>query len=305
MLAPAASPALPPTLPAALQSALDRSLVRLYSSDLDLHALPQAIFGCVDELIAVEQVSYGEFHAPSRDFRCLFLHNPDEGHQRTMSLEAYNRHAASHPFWQNDPAFYGERALRESDFFTDAEFMELPIAREVFLPSGARRIMGIVIALHGYVVTIACHRVLGRPAFSDGERDLLQALRGHAQRLHRQALERMVASLTLRERLAYLCPDLTRRQRDVAVRLAQSMSNEAIAQELHVSLDTVKSHVRTLFEKLGVEDRLAAAMAIMQKPLFARLPPLWSLPGSHGGPAGAQVNAPPGEADAIAGALRA
>lgn len=277
-------------LPAHLRPALDQALVRLYSADLDLHALPQAVFGCVAELIPVEQVTYGEFHGASGDFRTLFLHNPpQDDNQRTASLEAYNRHAASHPFWQHDPAFFGERALRESDFFSDEQYAALPIAREVFLPFGAHRQMGIVIALHGYVVAVTCHRIVGRPAFDDSERDVLQALRQHIERLYRQALERTAAQLDPDERLAYLCPELTRRQREVALLLLESHSNETIAQELGISVETVKTHMRTLYGKLGVDDRLAAAMAILRRPLFAVLPPLWSLPGAYWGPRGRQA----------------
>jgi hypothetical protein len=43
-------------------------------------------------------------------------------------MQAFARHRHSHPFWQYDPVFYGERALGESDFFTDDEFVELPMA---------------------------------------------------------------------------------------------------------------------------------------------------------------------------------
>jgi DNA-binding CsgD family transcriptional regulator len=279
-----------PDLPPDVRMALDRALVRLYAADLDLHTLPPALFACVDALIGCEQVSYGEYHGTSGDFRSLFLHNPpQENGQRTASLEAFRRHAASHPFWCKDPAFFGERALRESDFFTDEEFMALPIAREVFLPFRARREMAVVVSLHGYALSVTCHRVLGRPAFSDVERDLLQELRGHIARLYRHALERTQASLAPRERLAYLCPGLTPRQHQVALLLAEAKSNEAIAQALHVSVETVKTHVRMLYEKLEVEDRLAAALAITGRPLFARLPPLWSLPGAHWGPSGEQV----------------
>jgi len=280
-------------LPAHSRPALDRALVRLYSADLDLHALPQAVFDGVAELIPVEQVTYGEFHGASGDFRTLFLRNPpQEDSQRAVSLEAYRRHAASHPFWQHDPAFFGERALRESDFFSDEQFANLPIAREVFLPFGAHRQMGIVIALHGYVLAVTCHRVVGRPAFDDGERDVLQALRQHIERLYRQALERTAAQLSPGERITYLCPDLTRRQREVALLLVESHSNEAIAQAMNISIETVKTHVRALYDKLDVEDRLAAAVAILQRPLFSVLPPLWSLPGSYWGPRGRQERVP-------------
>ncbi|WP_460483527.1 helix-turn-helix transcriptional regulator [Comamonas humi] len=283
----------PPDLPPDVRIALDRALVRLYAADLDLHALPPAIFACVDALIGCEQVSYGEYHGASGDFRSLFLHNPpQENGQRTASLDAYQRHAVSHPFWLKDPSFFGERALRDSDFFTDEEFMALPIAREVFLPFHAHHAMAVVVSLHGYALSMTCHRVLGQPAFSDMERDLLQELRGHMARLYRHALERTQASLSPQERIAYLCPDLTPRQRQVALLLAEAKSNEAIAQALYISIETVKTHVRMLYEKLAVEDRLAAALAITSRPLFAQMPPLWRLPGAHWGPAGEQVNKP-------------
>ena len=49
--------------------------------------------------------------------------------------------------------------------------------------------------------------------------------------------------------------DLTRREREILRCLAQRKSNQQIAEELYVSVATVKTHLRNLFEKLGVGSR--------------------------------------------------
>ena len=53
---------------------------------------------------------------------------------------------------------------------------------------------------------------------------------------------------------------LTEREQEVLVMLSEGMSNREIADELYLSVDTVKTHVRKLFRKLGVSNRTQAAM---------------------------------------------
>lgn len=50
-------------------------------------------------------------------------------------------------------------------------------------------------------------------------------------------------------------PDLTEREYEVLRLVAKGYSNKAVARELSVSLSTVKTHLRHIFQKLGVEDR--------------------------------------------------
>jgi len=51
---------------------------------------------------------------------------------------------------------------------------------------------------------------------------------------------------------------LTRRETQVLQRLAEYCSNEEIAVDLVLSLNTVKTHMRSLFQKLSVTKRADA-----------------------------------------------
>lgn len=57
---------------------------------------------------------------------------------------------------------------------------------------------------------------------------------------------------------------LTEREADVLRLLAQGQSNKDIARHLHVVEDTVKSHVRHILSKLGVQSRTQAALYAMR-----------------------------------------
>lgn len=61
--------------------------------------------------------------------------------------------------------------------------------------------------------------------------------------------------------------DLTAREQEVLQLLVTGMSNLEIAEQIFVSPRTVKAHVASIFEKLGVHDRTAAAMAAVRRGL--------------------------------------
>jgi DNA-binding CsgD family transcriptional regulator len=52
--------------------------------------------------------------------------------------------------------------------------------------------------------------------------------------------------------------DLTPRQHEVLVLLAEGLSSEQIANRLELSVDTVRNHVREILRRLGVHSRIAA-----------------------------------------------
>lgn len=64
---------------------------------------------------------------------------------------------------------------------------------------------------------------------------------------------------------------LTERESEVVVLLAQGLRNQEIAQALYVSIDTVKTHLRAAFRKLGVTNRAQATAAVLRDPAFGRV----------------------------------
>ena len=64
---------------------------------------------------------------------------------------------------------------------------------------------------------------------------------------------------------------LSMREREVLALLALGASNAEIAAELFLSIDTVKTYVRRVFQKLGVHNRTQAAILAQQ---FELAPPL-------------------------------
>lgn len=58
--------------------------------------------------------------------------------------------------------------------------------------------------------------------------------------------------------------DITEREREVAVLVAQGMANTEIAQRLVIGTSTVKTHVSALLEKFGVSNRVQLAVAVAE-----------------------------------------
>ncbi len=96
--------------------------------------------------------------------------------------------------------------------------------------------------------------VYGSRDFGRRERMIMQVLRPHLAALYRAA--------THRRRLATLdseaTAELTPREREVMLRVADGLSNAEIASALVVERCTVRKHLENVYEKLGVRSRTAA-----------------------------------------------
>jgi DNA-binding NarL/FixJ family response regulator len=58
---------------------------------------------------------------------------------------------------------------------------------------------------------------------------------------------------------------LTPRETEVLKLIAEGMANHEISKALHISVGTVKGHVRHILEKLYVNDRTQAAVVALRK----------------------------------------
>ncbi|OFW59022.1 MAG: hypothetical protein A2W01_09805 [Candidatus Solincola sediminis] len=63
-------------------------------------------------------------------------------------------------------------------------------------------------------------------------------------------------------------PQLTDREREVMHLVTKGYSNKALAKELDISISTVKTHIRNIFRKLGIEDRAQAIIQAIKSERF-------------------------------------
>ena len=84
---------------------------------------------------------------------------------------------------------------------------------------------------------------------------------------------------------------LTPRESEVLALLAEGMTNRAIAEAMGLGRETVKSHVREVFLKLGVHTRSEATNRVLRDPAFSHQPRHLVYRRSEGGP-GASEAAP-------------
>jgi two-component system, NarL family, response regulator LiaR len=97
--------------------------------------------------------------------------------------------------------------------------------------------------------------------------DLRRAIRAAA--MHQSSLSAQAATRLVREiGEPEPSPALTPRETAVLDLLAQGNSNKQIAQQLHISEETVKTHVRNVLAKLNVPSRTQAALYAVRSGLI-------------------------------------
>lgn len=85
-------------------------------------------------------------------------------------------------------------------------------------------------------------------------------------------VSRKVLSRILRSLLPVSDDRLTAREREILTLIGQGLRNQEIADRLFISCETTRWHIRSIYNKIGVHDRLAAAMyarSILNLPLRA------------------------------------
>ena len=88
--------------------------------------------------------------------------------------------------------------------------------------------------------------------------DAIRATQRGERVLEPEVTTKMVNRMT--NKTIQLHEDLTNREREVLMQIAQGKSNQEIADELFITLKTVKTHVSNILSKLEVEDRTQAAI---------------------------------------------
>jgi DNA-binding NarL/FixJ family response regulator len=121
-------------------------------------------------------------------------------------------------------------------------------------------------------------QVLVLTSFSDGDRVLDALDAGAAGYLLKDAqpaevvdairavangqspLDPRIARTFLRARRGTPAPELTEREREVLTLVGQGLANKQIARRLGIQEGTVKAHLTSVFQRIGVRDRTSAAL---------------------------------------------
>jgi len=67
---------------------------------------------------------------------------------------------------------------------------------------------------------------------------------------------------------------LTSREREIVLALAEGLSNKGVGRRLNISEGTVKVHLHTIYQKLGVKNRTALAVLAFTEFAFEGAPSL-------------------------------
>ena len=118
-------------------------------------------------------------------------------------------------------------------------------------------------------ITLAVRRVLAGETPLDDEVSmrLLMSLmdRGRAQKEEGGPADSSTSGKPLGERgRSYLASSLTPREVEVLRLVARGQTNQQIARNLLISVSTVKRHIRHICAKLGVSDRVQAAVRAIE-----------------------------------------
>jgi DNA-binding NarL/FixJ family response regulator len=138
------------------------------------------------------------------------------------------------------------------------------------LPDPPRVIMLTTFELDEYVHTALEHGAVGFLLKDTPPRDLIQAVRTVAEgnaMLAPTVTRRLIAEFASRNSAKAVAArrrldTLTGREREVVVAVAQGLSNAQIGRRLFMSEATVKAHVSRVLAKLGMGNRVQAAMLV-------------------------------------------
>lgn len=146
------------------------------------------------------------------------------------------------------------------DFYSDRQWHNVDTRCGICRPLGfAHDLMLTLPAAPGRTRRLFLLRGPGRD-FTERDRALLTLLRPH---LHQAVLDA--------ERRRHPVPQLTARQRDLMRLLTAGHTNSQIARRLAISEGTVRTHLKDIYERLGVSNRTAAVTRVLTDPAAASI----------------------------------
>lgn len=115
-------------------------------------------------------------------------------------------------------------------------------------------------------IALGASAYLPKESSRDDICDAVAAVARGETRLSPEVQAELVRQIQMRE--VQNRPALSPREREVLALIAEGMSAPDVAAALHLSPSTIKTHLQSLYEKLGVSDRAAAVATAMRQGLL-------------------------------------
>jgi T5SS/PEP-CTERM-associated repeat protein len=253
------------------EAKLSELLLEVYAPG-DLESFRERMLSVTHQVFGGEMVCHNEINVSTGESLSA-LCRPVDGFDALR--EAFFAHVEEHPSIQHLIAANGRetRAVKTSDFVSQRRWRNSGLYREFYRPlDDIRYQLTIGHREEDWLLFFAVSRA--DSDFTEEERSLLSLLRPHfiqgyqnarcyteLQKLRRNgnggklhAGESQEATMfSLMQRFG-----LTRREAEVLSHVAEGKSNSDIAESLHISLSTVKTHLQTIFRRMGVGSRAGA-----------------------------------------------
>lgn len=232
-----------------------KATASLYESGLTVDTYVARSLFFISQLLPTDLIGYGAIPAQAKQLSASFdRHPPGLG----QSLEAFGRLMHKYEPFRFDPAVNGGKPYSARDFFSKLQFQDLDIYQEVHAPLGFSDHCMVNVAAEGQTIFYGLFR--GGSAFCANEKSLLELAQPHLANARQLALAHAAAQEVLLSPGTFAQAGFTPRESETIFWLTQGKSNREIAQLLHVRPDTVSDYLRVIFEKMGVENRVAATV---------------------------------------------
>lgn len=231
--------------------------VELYQPGLGMGNYAERAFAFVEKMVPAEFIAFGSLDLTTEQLDIGFNHSVSEF---PKAMEAFGSLMGKYDLFKWDPTVNDGKPFCRSDYFSRRQFRELDIYSEVYKRIGIDDHCAVFVpGASDEVAFFGIEREKGHN-FTADERVLLELAQTHLGNAREVAKvrEQMMELGASPEPLAEA--GLTPREAEVLTWLAEGKSNEEISILLRLKLYTVKGYVKTIFQKIGAPNRLAASL---------------------------------------------
>lgn len=239
---------------------LSAALADFYRPGLDTDTYVERTFALTSRVLRLSLNSHGVIDHRTGLLSAHFDSTPPG---LADAFAAFGRHMGKYQAFRFDPATNDGKPFSARDFYSKPAFEDLDIHQEVYKP------MRLVDHCFAHVPSEPQTTVFvgfmrdGKP-FGANEKALIELLQPHLANGRRLAFAASAASgLPIAPEL-FGRAGYTPRECDVLFWLTRGKSNEDMALLIGIRADSVSRHLRAIYEKLGVEHRVAATLRALE-----------------------------------------